>query len=121
MSDFTSHYMVRGKREVETQYSFLRSPLAKTMQRQGWMVEQISFVTVDEYANILKGMYSIRFEGRSDHGDTLVNPPNGRSDHVDTPVRPVWGPTSLLSTLSHPDSLKKLGNTRRKRKRRGNN
>ncbi len=24
----------------------------------------------DEYANILKGMYSIQFNGRSDHGDT---------------------------------------------------
>ena len=26
----------------------------------------------DECANILKGMYSIRFNGRSDHGDTSV-------------------------------------------------
>jgi hypothetical protein len=24
----------------------------------------------DEYTNVLKGMYSIRFNGRSDHGDT---------------------------------------------------
>ena len=42
----------------------------------------------DEYANILKGMYSIRFNGRSDHGDTSARPVNGRSDHGDTPDRP---------------------------------
>jgi hypothetical protein len=28
----------------------------------------------DEYANILKGMYSIRFNGRSDHGGTSTRP-----------------------------------------------
>ena len=40
----------------------------------------------DEYTNILKGMYSIRCNGRSDHGGTSTRPPHGRSDHGDTPV-----------------------------------
>ena len=41
----------------------------------------------DGYANILKGMYSQRFNGRSDHGDT--------------PTRPVLGPTSpLINSLT---------------------
>jgi hypothetical protein len=44
MSDVTNHYIVRARREAEAQYASLRSALAKTMQRQGWMVEQVSFV-----------------------------------------------------------------------------
>ncbi len=101
------------------------------MHRQGWKVEQVSFITgarslneeelkknltffevppvsiepirvkldmkiFDEYANILKGMYSIRCNGRSDHGDTIVHPSHGRSDHGDTPGCPAWGSTSPL-------------------------
>ncbi len=34
----------------------------------------------DEYANILKGMYSIRFNGRPDSGGTSVRPDTGRPD-----------------------------------------
>ncbi len=98
MSDVTSHYIVRAKRVAEAQYASLRSALAITMQRQGWKVEQVSFIagarslnekelkknlTFDEYENILKGMYSI------------------------------------LSTLLQPGSLTKLGNARRERKGRG--
>ena len=44
MSDVTNHYVVRPKREVEEQYESLRSAIGKSMQRQGWMVEQISFI-----------------------------------------------------------------------------
>ena len=40
----------------------------------------------DEYVNILKGMFGIRFNGRCDHGGTSVHPGNGRSDHGDTSV-----------------------------------
>ena len=55
----------------------------------------------DEYANILKGMYSIRFNGRSDHGDTSAHPAHGRSDHGDTPTGPSWGPTPpLINSLT---------------------
>ena len=42
----------------------------------------------DEYANILKGMYSIRFNGRSEHGVTSARPANGTSYYGDTPVCP---------------------------------
>ena len=113
MSDVTSHYKVRTKRVGESQYVSLRSALSITMQRQGWKVEQVSFISgtvvqrggaqdklnlfrgsprnpvsiepilvklamkiFDEYANILKGMYSIRCNGRSDHGDTIAHPPH---------------------------------------------
>ena len=44
MSDVTSHYIVRVKREAETQYSSLRSVLVMTIQCQSWKVEQISFI-----------------------------------------------------------------------------
>jgi hypothetical protein len=120
MSDVTSHYIVRAKRVAEAQYASLRLALAITIQRQGWKVEQVSFITgkrslneedlkknltyfevppssiepiraklamkiFDEYTNILKGMYTIRFNGRSDHGVTSVHPDHGRSDHGDAP------------------------------------
>ena len=113
MSDVTSHYIVRAKHVAEAQYASLRSALAITMHRHGWKVEQVSFITgarslneeelevppvsiepihaklamkiFDEYANILKGMYSIRFNGRSDHGGTAARSAHGRSDHGDDP------------------------------------
>ena len=121
MSDVTSHYIVRAKRVSEVHHVSLRSVITITMQRQGWEVEQVSFIAgarslneeelkknltfsevpptsiepihlklamkiFDEYANILKGMYSIRFNDRSDHGVTSVRPVNGSSDHGDTPA-----------------------------------
>ncbi len=99
VSDVTNQYIVRAKRIAEAQYTSLRSALARTMQHQGWRVEQVSFIAgarslneeelkknlayvkvpsasvepirtklamkiFDEYANILKDMYSIRFNGR---------------------------------------------------------
>ncbi len=45
MSDVTNHYIVRAKRESEAQYESLRLVLTKSMQRQSWMVQQVSFVT----------------------------------------------------------------------------
>jgi hypothetical protein len=122
MSDVTSHYIVRGKSETETQYSYLRSGLAMTIQCQSWKVEQVIFITgvrsfneeelkkdltffevpsvsiepihtklvmkiFDEYANIQKGMHSIRYNGRSDHGGTSVRPVHGRSNHGDVKGR----------------------------------
>ena len=44
MSDVTSHYIVRSKHVAEAQYASLKSALAITMQRQGWKVEQVSFI-----------------------------------------------------------------------------
>ncbi len=42
----------------------------------------------DEYTHILKGMYSIRFNGRPDSGSTSARPDTGSSDHGEVPVRP---------------------------------
>ncbi len=136
MSDVTSHYIFRAKRETEAKYSSLRSALAMTMHRQSWKVEQVSFIAgarslneeelkknltffevpsasiepirvklamkiFDEYANIRKGMYSIRYNGRSDHGGTSVRPVHGRSNHGDAPVCPGWESTSpLINSLT---------------------
>jgi hypothetical protein len=50
----------------------------------------------DEYANILKGMYSTRFNGGSDHGDT--------------PTHPALGPTPpLINSLTawQPNKVRK--------------
>ncbi len=69
----------------------------------------------DEYANILKGMYSTRFNGRADLGDTSGRPDTGRSDHGETPVHPARDPMSPLInslTMWHPNKI-------RKRKERG--
>ena len=76
----------------------------------------------DEYTNILKGMYSIRFNGRTDHGVTSTRPLNGSSDQGGTLLTvQLGGPRILLSTLSETDRLTKLGNTRKGRKRERNN
>ena len=153
MSDVTNHYILRSKRVTETQYVSLRSALVITMERQGWKVEQVNFITgasslneeeikknlayfevpsssvepihakitmqiFDEYANILKGMYSKRFNGRPDHGDTSVRPANGRSDHGDTPVCPAWWPTPhLINSLTdwQPNKVRK----RKEREKKG--
>ena len=55
----------------------------------------------DEYANILKGMYSIRFNGRPDHGDTSTHKSNGISDHGDTPTwTDGWSSPPLINSLT---------------------
>jgi hypothetical protein len=45
MSDCCERYLVRAKSTTENQYSSLRSAMSTVIQRQGWKVEQISFVT----------------------------------------------------------------------------
>ena len=45
MSDVCDQYVVRAKREAEDQYASLRSALSRTIQREGWKVEQVSFIT----------------------------------------------------------------------------
>jgi hypothetical protein len=49
---------------------------------------KLAMTIFDEYGNILKGMYSIRFNGTYDHGGTSARPTNGSSDHGDTPACP---------------------------------
>ena len=45
MSDVCDQYLTRAKRTAEDQYVSLRSAISEVIQRQGWKVEQISFVT----------------------------------------------------------------------------
>ena len=76
---------------------------------------KLAMTIFDEYANILKGMYSTRFNGRTDLGGTSARPDTGRSDHGEAPARPVKGPMSpLINSLTVWQS-----NKIRKRKERG--
>jgi hypothetical protein len=98
MSDCCEHYLVRAKKTADNQYATLRSAIGTVIQRQGWKVDQVRFITgarsvdkrdfrknlkffgvpedsissiysnlamrtFDVYANILKCMYSTRFNG----------------------------------------------------------
>ena len=75
----------------------------------------------DEYANILKGMYSIRFT--EDQTTGILRSVQITEDPTTGTLQPVQlgDPRLLVSTLSQPDRLTKLGNTRRERKRERNN
>jgi hypothetical protein len=55
----------------------------------------------DEYAKILKGMYSIRFNGGPDSGGTSDHPDTGSSDHGEAPVHPDRDPIPpLINSLT---------------------
>jgi hypothetical protein len=72
--------------------------------------EKLAMKIFDEYANIQKGMYSIRCNGKFDHGSTPARPVHGRSDHEDTPACPTWGSTSpLINSLTdrQPNKIRK--------------
>ncbi len=45
MSDVCERYLVRVKSTTENQYASLRSAISTVIQRQGWKVKQISFIT----------------------------------------------------------------------------
>ncbi len=62
---------------------------------------KLTMTIFDEYANVLKGMYSIRFNGRSDPGDTSARPDTGRSDHGEAQARPPRDPIPpLINSLT---------------------
>ncbi len=76
---------------------------------------KLTMTIFDEYAHILKGMYSIRFNGRPDSGGTSARPDTGSSDHGEVPVRPDRDPIPpLINSLTawQPNKF-------RKRKERG--
>jgi hypothetical protein len=141
---------------TETQYTSLRSALSITMQRQGWRVEQVSFVAgarslneeelkknlayfkvpsasvepihtkldmkiFDEYTNILKGI--IVYDLTEDPTTGTLRPAQLTEDPTTGTLQSdqLGNPHLLLSILSHPGDIIKLGNTRRESKRRGNN
>ncbi len=70
---------------------------------------KLAMTIFDEYANILKGMYSTRFNGRVNLGGTLTRPATGRPDHGEAPPAPLGVPRLLSSTPSQRGSLIKLG------------
>jgi len=45
MSDVCERYLIRAKSTAENQYASLRSAISTVIHRQGWKVEQISFIT----------------------------------------------------------------------------
>ncbi len=51
MSDCCERYLVRAKSTAENQHASLRSAISTVIQRQGWKVEQISFVTGARWTN----------------------------------------------------------------------
>jgi hypothetical protein len=76
---------------------------------------KLAMTIFDECANILKGMYSIRFNGRPDSGGTSARPDTGSSDLGVAPVRPdrdLIPPLINSLTAWQPNKL-------RKRKERG--
>ena len=107
MSDVTSHYVEQvsfiagawslNEEEIKKNLTYFEVPPASIEPIRAKLTMKI----FDEYANILKGMYSIRFNGRSDHGGTSARPAHGRSDHGDAPACPAWGSTSpLINSLT---------------------
>ena len=84
MSDVTSHYIKQGsfiegarslnEKELRKNLTFFEVPSASIEPIRANLAMKI----FDEYANILKGMYSIRCNGRSDHGGTSFHPVHGR-------------------------------------------
>jgi hypothetical protein len=60
----------------------------------------------DEYANVLRGMYSVRFNG-------------GSSTQAQS--APQETPPPFVNTLEAASALTKVGNARQKRRRRGLN
>ena len=71
---------------------------------------KLDMTIFDEYANILKGMYSIRFNGRSDPGSTSSRPDTGRPDHGEAPARPARDPIPpLINSLTawQPNKFRK--------------
>ena len=77
---------------------------------------KLAMTIFEEYANVLKGMYSIRFNGRSgDLGSSPARPISEKSDRQEAPVRPAGAPMPLLInslTAWQPNKI-------RKRKERG--
>jgi ribonuclease HI len=45
MSDCCEHYLARAKKTAENQYATLCSAISTAIQRQGWKVDQVSFIT----------------------------------------------------------------------------
>ena len=141
MSDITDQYLIRARSRAENQYASLRRALGDTIQRQGWRVEQISFIAgsrslneddlrknlkffqvpeasieaigsklalriFDEYANILRCMYSTRYRGG----------PSGTGSSTEGPKIPETSVPFLIRSLEsgRPDNFRSRGDRNRK-------
>jgi hypothetical protein len=134
MSDHCEHYLARAKKIADIQYATLCSAISTVIQRQGWKVDQASFITgarsvdkqdfrknfkffgvpevsissiysklamrtFDIYANILKCMYSTRFNGGATGSETSTEAQ--LTPCVDTAL------THPINTLPQPDKHKR--------------
>ncbi len=137
ISDCCEHYLVRAKNTAENQYASLRSAIGTVIQRQGWKVDQVSFITgarsvdkrdfinnmkffgvpeasissiysklamktFDVYANILKCMFNIRFNGGATRSEAY-------SDAQPTPC--------VVTSLIHPISTLPQSDKYKRRKK----
>ena len=125
MSDVTDQYVARAKRLAVAQYASVKSALERpwplvsqtkfhSSNLAYFKVPQAGIETIrsklalkvlDENANILKGMFSTRFNGRASNSDAQTQVLSSPS---------VTMPPS--STPSNPDSLITLGASRRRRR-----
>jgi len=134
MSDCCEHYLTRAKRTANNQYANLCSAISTVIGRQGWRVDQVSFITgarsldkqdfrknlkffgvpeasissiysklamrtFDVYANILKCMYSTRFNGATTGSEASTDAQ--LTPCVDTAL------THPIHTLAQPDKYKR--------------
>jgi hypothetical protein len=60
-SDITDQYLRRAKSTAENQYASLRSAISDAIHRQGWKVEQISFVTGSRSVNVKHLRRNLKF------------------------------------------------------------
>ena len=72
-----------NEEEVKKNLEYIRFPLPTSIES---IRSKLPMKIFNEYANILKGMYSIQFYGRSDHRDTPTRPNLGFTLPLDNSV-----------------------------------
>jgi hypothetical protein len=97
MSCVTDQYVKRARHVAEAQYASIKSALEKTPAGIDSIRSKLTLKIFDEYANILKGMYSTRFNGRpknkGDH-DQMDTAPGGPSPPLITSLQ-AWQPNNI--------------------------
>ena len=87
----------RGSAELKENLEYFKVPSASVESIR----TKLAMTIFDEYENVLKGMYSIQFNGRSDLGGTSARPDTGGSNHGEAPARPARDPMSpLINSLT---------------------
>jgi hypothetical protein len=75
MHDVTDQYVVRTKRKVVGRYVSIKSDFKVPQAGIETIRSKLIFKIFDEYANILKGMYSTRFNRRPANSAAPAQPP----------------------------------------------